>query len=92
MFPIAISPMSVLELQNTFESRWMVAGGKDAPPFDAEAYKAIYAYTKGLPRDAIKLCDEALCDEALRDLCVRERTRASADDIATIAQELNLEV
>jgi general secretion pathway protein A len=85
MFPIAISPMSVLELQNTIEFRWMVAGGKHEPPFEEAAYKAIYASSKGLPRDAINLCDEAL-----RDLCVRQQTRATADDIAQIAQELNL--
>jgi general secretion pathway protein A len=85
MFPIAISPMSVLELQNTVEFRWMVAGGKSDPPFDAEAYKALFASSKGLPRDAIKICDEVL-----RDLCARQRTRATADDIAQIAKELNL--
>lgn len=85
MFPIAISPMSVLELQNTVEFRWMVAGGKGDPPFDDAAYKALFAYSKGLPRDAIKICDEVL-----RDLCASERTRATADDVVQIATELNL--
>jgi general secretion pathway protein A len=87
MFPIAISPMSVLELQNTIEFRWMVAGGKDAPPFDEEAYKALFAYSKGLPRDAIKICDEVL-----RDLVARQRTRATAHDVEQIAEELNLKI
>ncbi len=87
MFPIAISPMSVLELRNTIEFRWMVAGGKNEPPFDDEAYKALFAYSKGLPRDAIKVCDEVL-----RDLVARQRTRATADDVTQIAAELNLKL
>ncbi len=37
----------------------MVAGGKDLP-FDAAALDMIFAYSKGLPRDAVKLCDECL--------------------------------
>jgi general secretion pathway protein A len=87
MFPIAISPMSVPELQDTIEFRWMVAGGKSAAPFDEESYKMIYAYSKGLPRDAIKICDEVL-----RDLFSRRATKATAQDIEQIAQELNLKI
>src|SRR5215211_1139937 len=62
MFPIAISPMSILELRNMIEFRWMVAGGKQEPPFDEDGYKVIFTYSKGLPRDAVKICDEVLRD------------------------------
>lgn len=87
MFPIAISPMSVLELQDTIAFRWMVAGGKDKPPFDDDSYKMIYAYSKGLPRDAVKICDEVL-----RDLYSRQKTQATAQEVEKIAQELNLKI
>ncbi len=85
MFPIAISPMSVDELKETIEFRWMVAGGKNEPPFDEDAYKMLYAYSKGLPRDAIKVCDELL-----RDLFSRQDSKATAQDVEQIAKELNL--
>ncbi len=85
MFPIAISPMSVDELKETIEFRWMVAGGKTEPPFDEDAYKMLYAYSKGLPRDAIKVCDELL-----RDLFSRQGSQATAQVVEQIAKELNL--
>jgi len=59
MFPIALSGMSPSDLSAMIEYRWMVAGGKDLP-FDAAALDVIFAYSKGLPRDAVKLCDECL--------------------------------
>jgi general secretion pathway protein A len=85
MFPIAIFPMSVLELRNMIEFRWVVAGGKQEPPFDEEGYKVIFTYSKGLPRDAVKICDEVL-----RDLLFKKKTKATASDIEQIAKELNL--
>ena len=86
MFPVAISPMSVMELRNTIEFRWMVAGGKHEPPFDEEAYKVLFAYTKGLPRDAVKVCDEVL-----RALYAARERRASADLVDEVARDLNLQ-
>lgn len=59
MFPIALSGMSPSDLSAMIEYRWMVAGGKTVP-FDAAALDVIFAYSKGLPRDAVKLCDECL--------------------------------
>jgi general secretion pathway protein A len=85
MFPIAIFPMSILELRNMIEFRWMVAGGKHEPPFDEEGYKVIFAYSKGLPRDAVKICDEVL-----RDLLFKKKAKAEALEIEQIAKELNL--
>jgi hypothetical protein len=42
----------------------VVAGGKGEPPFDEKGYKIIFAYSKGLPRDAVKICDEGQCLES----------------------------
>src|SRR5260370_17991607 len=61
MFPIAVNAMSPTDLQDMIAFRWMVAGGQ-VPPFDelGGAFKTLYSYSKGLPRDAIKVLDEVL--------------------------------
>jgi general secretion pathway protein A len=87
MFPIAISAMSPEELERMIRFRWMVAGGKDMP-FSTEGqeiFKTLYAYTKGLPRDTVKVCDELL-----RDLLVKNKKQATATEVEEIAKELNL--
>jgi general secretion pathway protein A len=87
MFPIAINAMSVEELKRMVAFRWMVAGGKDNPfdQTDPEIYKVLYAYSKGLPRDAIKVCDELL-----RDLMSQSKQVASSHQVEKISRELNL--
>lgn len=87
MFPIAISAMSPQELEQMIRFRWMVAGGKELPFDDADkaVYKTLYAYTKGLPRDTVKVCDELL-----RELLARSENRATAVEVEQIAKELNL--
>src|SRR3954452_10393232 len=88
MFPIAINAMSSKDLEEMIRFRWMVAGGKNLPfAGGEEAYKTLFAYSKGLPRDAIKVCDEVL-----RELLVTQREQASVQDIERIAQELNLKI
>ena len=84
MFPIAMISMSAVDLQEMLQFRYMVAGGKGSP-FGGEAYKAIHASSKGLPRDAVKLADETL-----RHLFFRQQKQATADDIRTLADQLNL--
>jgi general secretion pathway protein A len=87
MFPIAMSAMSVVELQSMVEFRWMVAGGKDNP-FESrgdEVYKTIFSYSKGLPRDTVKLCDELL-----RDLMAENQKKATPKRVETVAKSLNL--
>jgi general secretion pathway protein A len=86
MFPIAINAMSSKDLEEMIRFRWMVAGGKDLPfvPGDG-AYKALYARSKGLPRDAVKVCDEVL-----RMLLAEGKKQATAADVEQIANELNL--
>jgi general secretion pathway protein A len=87
MFPIATNAMSAEDLQHMIEFRWMVAGGKRSPFKEAgtDIYKLLYTYSKGLPRDAIKVCDELL-----RDLMAQGQTRAATDQVETVAKELNL--
>ena len=89
MFPIAVSAMSAEELREMVRFRWMVAGGKGTPfeESDEEWYKTLYAYSKGLPRDAVKVCDEIL-----RDLMARERHKAGSTEVEQIAKELNLKI
>ena len=89
MFPIAISAMSPEELEQMINFRWMVAGGKEMP-FSGETkeiYKTLYAYTKGLPRDTVKVCDEVL-----RELVAKNKKQATVEEVAQIAKELNLRI
>ena len=84
MFPIAMNAMSAADLQDMIAFRWMVAGGK-TPPFTDDAYKEMFVYSKGLPRDAIKIADETL-----RDLFVKQQHKADGSQIQDIALSLNL--
>lgn len=84
MFPIAINAMSPDELQRMIEFRWMVAGGT-TPPLSPDAYEALFAFTKGLPRDAVKLCDEAL-----RHIVANDHDVISSADVEVTASSLNL--
>jgi general secretion pathway protein A len=88
MFPIAINAMSSRDLEEMIRFRWMVAGGKE-PPFVTgdRVYKTLYAYTKGLPRDAVKVCDEVL-----RELLATQRKQATVADIEAISQQFNLKI
>jgi general secretion pathway protein A len=86
MFPIAINAMSSSDLEEMIRFRWMVAGGKKLPFAQGDgAYKALYVRSKGLPRDAVKVCDEVL-----RELVATERKEATVKDIESIAEQLNL--
>jgi len=86
MFPIAINAMSVEELRDMIRFRWMVAGGQELP-FEDDAFKVIFAYSKGLPRDAIKVCDEVL-----RDLQAKNQKKATPQQVEEISKELNLTI
>jgi general secretion pathway protein A len=88
MFPIAINAMSSEDLEEMIRFRWMVAGGKEPPFVEGDGvYKTLYAYSKGLPRDAVKMCDEVL-----RELLASERTQATVADVEAIAEQFNLKI
>src|SRR5713226_8809028 len=86
MFPIAINAMSLADLQEMIDFRLKVAGYR-GELFDEkdEAYKTLYTYTKGLPRDAIKVCFELLIE-----LVAQGKKQATAKQVEEIAKGQNL--
>jgi hypothetical protein len=65
MFPIVINAMSLDDLRDMIRFRLTVAGYRGELFEDsADSYKTVYTYTKGLPRDAIKICFELFVDLA----------------------------
>jgi general secretion pathway protein A len=84
MFPIALSGMSPHDLAAMIQYRWMVAGGKAAPFSDA-ADKVIFTYSKGLPRDAVKLCGESL-----RFMAAKGKKKITPLQVEAVAKSLNL--
>ena len=86
MFPIAMNAMSLDDLKEMIRFRLNVAGYKDELFENAdEAYKTLYTYTKGLPRDAIKVCFELFID-----LAAQRKKQATAKQIEEIAKGQNL--
>jgi general secretion pathway protein A len=86
MIPIAINSMSPTDLEAMLRFRWSVASGNSSEaPFSDQAYQEIFAYTKGLPRDAIKLADEVL-----RHLFISQKQTAG-EQVAHAAAQLDIE-
>src|SRR6266566_2097733 len=86
MYPIAMNAMSPDDLKDMITFRLTVAGYKGSLFADTdEAYKTLYTYTKGLPRDAIKVCFELLID-----LAATGKKQATAKQVEEIAQAQNL--
>lgn len=84
MFPVAINAMTPADLRGMLAFRWLVAGGAELP-FDEEALKLLFLASKGLPRDAVKLADEAV-----RRVAITDRGRVDAALIETVGKELRL--
>jgi general secretion pathway protein A len=88
MFPIAMNAMSLDDLKDMIHFRLTVAGYRGELFEDADkAYKTLYTYTKGLPRDAIKVCFELFIE-----LAAQGRKKANAKHIEEIAKGQNLRV
>jgi general secretion pathway protein A len=88
MFPIAMSAMSLDDLKEMIQFRLQVAGHKGELFVDPdEAYKVLYAYSKGLPRDAIKICFELFIE-----LAAHRKKQATAKQVEEIAKGQNLRV
>src|SRR6266699_726561 len=87
MIPIAINPMSPTDLEDMLKFRWSIASGnKSELPFTQEALTEIFAYSKGLPRDAIKLSDEVL-----RTVFLQHVTQAGFEHVRNAGKDLDLE-
>jgi len=86
MRSIEIAPMTPDELRKMFEFRWQVAGGKaDDLPFeeqDTESFNIIFRYSKGSPRDAIKIGDELL-----KVLAGKDTKKAKVAEVEDVAQK-----
>jgi len=88
MFPIAMNAMSLDDLRDMITFRLTIAGHSGSLFEDeAQAYKTLYAYTKGLPRDAIKVCFELLID-----LIAQGKKQATTKQVEEIAKGQNLEI
>jgi len=86
MFPIAMNAMSLDDLRDMIGFRLNVAGFRgDLFADPAEAYKTLYTYTKGLPRDAIKVCFELFIE-----LAAQGKKQATAKHVEEIAKGQNL--
>lgn len=86
MRSIEIAPMTPDELKKMFQFRWQVAGGKAEDfPFedtDTESFNIIFRYSKGSPREAIKVADEIL-----KELVGLQIKKAKADVVETVAHK-----
>jgi len=84
MRSIEIAPMTPDELKKMFQFRWQVAGGKteDFPidDSDLESFNILFRYSKGLPRDAIKVGDELL-----KHLVGKDSRKATPKDVEEVA-------
>src|SRR5437764_8658398 len=87
MIPIAINPMSPVDLEDMLKFRWSIESGNTSElPFSQEAMAEIFAYSKGLPRDAVKLSDEIL-----RHVLLQQVSQAEIEQVKNAARELELE-
>jgi type II secretory pathway predicted ATPase ExeA len=88
MFPIAINAMSIDDLKDMINFRLTVAGFRGELFSDTDdSYRMLYTYTKGLPRDAIKICFELFIE-----LAAQGKQLANARQIEEIAKGQNLRV
>ncbi len=55
-----LSPLTQDDARAMMEHRWKTAGGQLPLPFEDDAIAQIYAATKGLPRDIVKVSNSAL--------------------------------
>jgi type II secretory pathway predicted ATPase ExeA len=86
MFPIAMNAMSLDDLKDMIHFRLTVAGFRGELFENAdEAYKTLFTYSKGLPRDAIKICFELFIE-----LVAQQKKKANAKQIEEIAKGQNL--
>src|SRR5437870_1170803 len=88
MFPIAMNAMSPDDLKEMILFRLRVAGHRGSLFTEQdEAYKTLYTYSKGLPRDAIKVCFELLIE-----LVAQGKKQATAKQVEDIAKGQNLRI
>jgi hypothetical protein len=83
-----INAMSLDDLKDMINFRLTVAGYRGELFEDSEeAYKTLYSYSKGLPRDAIKVCFELFIE-----LAALGKKMANSKQVEEIAKGQNLRV
>jgi general secretion pathway protein A len=88
MFSISMSAMSIDDLKEMISFRLKLAGHSgDLFEDNEEAYKTLYSYSKGLPRDAIKVCFELLIE-----LAAAGKQKATAAQVEEIARGQQLRI
>lgn len=88
MFPIVINAMSIDDLKNMINFHLTIAGYQGELFEDVDdSYKILYTYTKGLPRDAIKICFELFIE-----LAVQGKKTAYSKQVEEIAKGQNLRI
>ncbi len=60
VFPSTLEPLSLDEMGAMIRFRWDVASGGRQHPFDDSAVEVIFRYSRGMPREANILADNAL--------------------------------
>lgn len=86
MFPIGMNAMSLENLKDMVNFRLSVAGYRGELFEDSdEVHKTLYTYTKGLPRDAIKVCFELFIE-----LAAQGKKKADSKQVEEIAKGQNL--
>jgi len=82
----ALTSLTREDVDELIKFRWNVAGGKGKLPFDESTLKAIFKYSKGLPRRICKLCDNTLIRLASADKKV-----ADVELVTQVAKEIRLD-
>ncbi len=82
-----LGPMDRDETMGYILHRLKTSGWKGMPTFTEDAFGAIHAYSNGVPRRIITLCDRVLLFGFLE-----ERTRFDADVIQEVIQDMRQEV
>ena len=65
--------LSVAESAKMIQHRWGIAGGGKSLPFTQDAFEAFYEYSKGIPRNQVKLADNTLLAATLAQKKVIDR-------------------
>ena len=80
-----IAPLANSDVEQYIRYRWTKCGGSSTLPFSAGAIEAVATWSQGIPR-----LINSICDNALVTAFAAERKAIGADDILTIAKDLDL--
>ena len=84
---LSIGPLAQGEVEQYVRFRWMKSGGGTAVPFSSGAFEAIASWSQGIPR-----LINSICDNALTTAFGADRKAIGAEDISTVAKDLDLKV